>query len=264
MKSLIFISVTILFIGLTSFFIQDGTYSKKWFVSEHTADTGFSQNLRFEVHGRYSRPVKKENLNEAKLISDVIPGYPTSWITDYVSVEILATCDGKSMKALSPNEALTVEQKAILKKVDLGSDIFINVKYRSKNAVTDSIENNEIGLDLFQGGVYVKITVVQEIPEIEAEYAGGHQQMTNYLKENAINKISQTTPKHFQQGVVLFTVNEEGEIVNAKISKTSGDSKTDKLLVEAINKMPKWKPAENSKGIKVKQEFEFNVSTGGC
>ena len=62
----------------------------------------------------------------------------------------------------------------------------------------------------------------------------------------------------------MFTVNEEGEIVNAKISQTSGDSKTDKLFVEAINKMPKWKPAQNSKGVKVKQEFIFNLSGGGC
>jgi len=29
--------------------------------------------------------------------------------------------------------------------------------------------------------------------------------------------------------------------------------------------MPRWKPAENSKGIKVKQEFEFIVGNGdGC
>jgi len=50
-----------------------------------------------------------------------------------------------------------------------------------------------------------------------------------------------------------------------QLSKTSGDQKTDKLLLKAINKMPKWKPAENSDGIKVKQEFEFSVGNcGGC
>jgi TonB family protein len=70
--------------------------------------------------------------------------------------------------------------------------------------------------------------------------------------------------KEFQQGKVLFTVSEAGEIVNTKISKTSGDAKTDKLMIEAINKMPKWKPAENAKGIKVAQEFEFGVGRGGC
>ena len=68
----------------------------------------------------------------------------------------------------------------------------------------------------------------------------------------------------FQQCVVIFAINEAGEIVNAKISRSSGDSKTDKLLLETIYKMPKWKPAKNSKGIKVKQIFEFSVGNRGC
>ena len=62
----------------------------------------------------------------------------------------------------------------------------------------------------------------------------------------------------------MFTVNEEGDVVDAKISKTSGDLLTDKLIVEGISKMPKWKPAKNSKGEKVKQDFIFNVGNGGC
>jgi TonB family protein len=88
--------------------------------------------------------------------------------------------------------------------------------------------------------------------------------MTKYLKENAINKISETTSKELKQGIVRFTVNEEGTITDAKIFKTSGDLNTDKLLLEVINKMPKWRAAEDSNGIKVKQEFEFSVGNVGC
>ena len=88
--------------------------------------------------------------------------------------------------------------------------------------------------------------------------------MTQYLRENAINKIPETTSKQLQQVIVGFTVNEEGKIANVQISKTSGDPNTDKLLLEAINKMPKWRPAEDSKGVKVKQEFEFSVGNVGC
>ena len=101
------------------------------------------------------------------------------------------------------------------------------------------------------------ITVV---PEIEAEYIGGYQELIKYLKVNVIDKISEPSvtairfQPPFQSAKVIFTVNEEGKIVNATISKTSGDAKTDKILPDAINKMPKWKPA-NEKGIKVKQEF---------
>jgi TonB family protein len=63
---------------------------------------------------------------------------------------------------------------------------------------------------------------------------------------------------------VEFTVNEDCEIANAQISKTSGDQETDELLLNVINQMPKWKPAENAKGRKVKQEFEFSVGNVGC
>jgi TonB family protein len=62
---------------------------------------------------------------------------------------------------------------------------------------------------------------------------------------------------------VKFTVNEEGGIMNPKMLRTSRDSKADKLVLEAISKMPKWKPAQNSKGVKVKQEFTVPFG-GGC
>ena len=90
-------------------------------------------------------------------------------------------------------------------------------------------------------------------------------ELTNYLKKNIINKISETNPsKQFPRVTAIFTVNEEGKIIDAKISRSSNDPEVDKLLLETITKMPNWKPAENSEGIKVKQEFTFRTSSGGC
>ena len=109
--------------------------------------------------------------------------------------------------------------------------------------------------------MHFEVTVV---PEIEAEFIGGHEQLTQYLKENAIDKISETDSKTMQQAIVSFTVNEKGAITNAQISTTSGDPEIDKLLMKAITRMPKWKPAENAMGIKVKQDFQFTVGNGGC
>ena len=103
------------------------------------------------------------------------------------------------------------------------------------------------------------------VPETEAQYLGGYQLLKQYLKENAIDKISETNAKQLQLATVRFTINEEGQIIDAQIFKTSEDEKIDKLLLEAINKMPKWKPAENFNGIKVKQKFEFSVGNiVGC
>jgi TonB family protein len=213
---------------------------------------GFSQNLDYGVHGKYLHPIKKETLEKAKFMADLIPYYPVWWIAGYESVEILATCDGKAMMASGANDTLSTEQRNILSKAELGTDIILNIKFKSKNAVTDNIET---------GTMNYSATV---IPETEAEYPGGNQQMTQYLKENAIDKIPEISSKQIQQTLVEFTVNEKGETANAKIIKTSGDSETDKLLIEAINKMPKWSPAKDSKGRKVKQEFEFSVGSSGC
>lgn len=208
-----------------------------------------SQSLRFEVNGKYTRPIKKEKLSEANSLNDLIPYYPTNWITEYISVEIAAFCNGKAMSAIGTNNILSTEQKTILSTIDLASDLVINVKYTYKNPYTDIIENNRMNL------------VMTVVPEREAEYKDGRQQMIDYLKENTFGKISESMVK--QEGIILFTVNEEGGIVNSKILITSGNSETDKLLLEAINNMPKWKPAENL-GIKVKQDFVFSVGNRGC
>lgn len=107
--------------------------------------------------------------------------------------------------------------------------------------------------------------MVTVVPETEAEYPGGFKQLTEYLTENFINKISEKNAlERIRQAIVKFTVNEEGQIVDAKIFKTSKDPKTDKLLLEAINKMPKWSPAKNAMGIKVKQEISIPFGGGGC
>jgi len=251
MKKFIVTSAAVLITYVTAF-TQNGTSGKKWYRTEADAGPGFSRDLEFHVHGRYTRPVKTEQLNEARFLHDFIPGYPVNWVTDYVSVEIVATCDGKTMKAASLNEVLSTEQKNILRKADLATDIVINVRYRYPNPVT-----SEIG----DYNMHVSMTV---LPEKEAEYVGGYKQLIKYLNENCIRKISETVSKQLGEGIVVFTVNENGEIENAKIFQTSGDTKADKLLLEVIHKMPKWRPAENSKGIKVKQEFEFSIGNGGC
>jgi len=216
--------------------------------------TGFSQNLKFEVRGTYSRPVKKENLIGVKTMADIRPGYPSSWITDYISVEIMATNNGKVMKAVGKNDILSSKQISLISRADLGTDIVVDVKYRCKNSVTGNIDVTTMNFS---------VTIV---PEIEAEYLGGYQLMTQYLKDHAINKISEEKAKQLKQAIVRFTINENGEIANAQISSTSEDQKIDDLLLEVINNMPKWKPAENAQGIKVKQEFVFSVGSpmSGC
>lgn len=252
-KKSILTAATVLFLSVSAF-SQDFANLNKLSGNENTVKENSTQGLDFSIRGHYERPVTKLKLEKAKILSDFIDGYPTNWVDEYVSVELLATCSGKAMRAVSLNDKLNDTQKNILKLADISTDIFINVKFKNKQVATNSLANKEMN---------VKMTIT---PETEAVYAGGQNQMKAYLKENVINKISKSIIKQLQESIatVLFTINEEGEIINSKISKTSGDAQTDQLLLEAINKMPQWKPAKNSTGTKVKQAFKFSVGLSGC
>ncbi len=217
----------------------------------------FAQNLNDKLR-RNLTSIKKEKLNEVKSMSEIIPYYPSLWIMHYVSGEITATSGGKVIKAIGSGETLNAEQKNILNVADIGSEIKININYQYKNAVTDNIENSTMHFSTFV------------VSGIEAEYPGGYEQMTKYLNENVIDKIYEASNSKrisIPPAGVTFIVDEEGQIIDAKITLTSKDPKIDKLLLDATNKMPKWKPAQNENGKKIKQEFNFNIpfySGGGC
>ena len=211
-----------------------------------------SQDLNYRVRGKYESPVTKETLIGAKSISDFRPGYPSTWIHDYVSTEITVKGNGKFLKANGMNEKLTAEQQLYLSMADVGNVIVVDVRYNYENSITGNNDPRHM---------HFEMTV---IPEVEAEYPGGSQQLTMYLEKNAIDKISARFPKEMTQVIIRFTITETGEIANAQVSSSSKDPLIDKLLLNAINKMPAWKPAENSKGIKISQEFEFSVGDIGC
>ena len=219
----------------------------------HLVLFGYSQDIPYDVRGTYNRPIVKEKLNKAKTLSDINPGYPSSWISREFSVVLMATCNGIVMEAESPNDTLSNEQISILKMADIGTDIVVDIKYNPKNSIIDDLDIRVINF------------TYSVVPEIEAEYFGGYELLKQYLKENAIDKISEPIAKQIQLATVRFTINEQGQIIDALISKSSEDEKTDKILLQAIREMPKWKPAENSNGIKVKQEFIFTVGNiVGC
>ena len=212
----------------------------------------YSQDLGFEVKGAYARAIRVEKLDKATSMSDLIEGYPASWITEYVSTGVSVVSGDDVRQAMSVDATFTPEQVSLLKSADLGDDVVIDVTYKSKNFITK---------DLDVRNMHYTATV---IPKHEAEYPGGPESMRAYLKENAISKIPNESFKELQQVIVQFTIDKQGLVTDARLTTTSGNSKTDALLLKALKDMPRWKPAENSDGIKVPQEFEFIVGNGGC
>lgn len=259
--------------------------------------SGYSQTSKFVYRGRYTPVIKKETLIEAKFLTEIMPEFTRYFILPYnerilfdeqlkqstslnanyiyppefynhplekynniiyfVSIEIEGICHGKSIKAQNNSEILSVEQKEILKTTDPGSDISINIKFKFKNYTNISPDD----LAKTKEGKYI-VTVV---PETEAEFPGGSMQMSEYLNKNIFEKISgKDANKKIQQAIVKFSVNDKGEIIDAKISRSSSDSKIDLLILNTIIKMPKWKPAKNANGITIKQEFNIPFGGGGC
>lgn len=250
----------------------------------------------YEYSGRFTPVIKQEKLKEAKLLNDIMPEFcryfalpykerckfnqllkledimPGNYsysqkyfyhqekferIIDYISIEITASCNNKSVTSKSKSNVLTAEQKNILKTADLGSDISIKIKFKYNYQSCEFPED--------PGNIQEGKYTVTVLPQTEAEYPGGFKQISDHINKYVINKIPKAMLSgKIQNAIVKFTITEEGKIIDAKISRTSTDPKIDILLIDAINKMQKWKPAENAKGIKVKQEYSIPLGGGGC
>lgn len=216
--------------------------------------SSFAQNLNFSIHGKYEHPISKETLAKARSVGDIIPYYPASWIDSYNLSVISVTSNNNTVSARSSNDVLSEDQLKMIGSLDIGAELSINIDYQSVNSVTNQTESRSM---------HYSATVV---PEKEAVYTDGNEQLTQYIKQNAIEKISADDTKELEVAVVRFTVSEAGKITGSRIEKTSGIESVDRLLLDVIDQMPDWQPAADVQGQKVSQEFELVVSNGndGC
>ncbi len=199
--------------------------------------------LSYEVHRVYpSLSITRTQLNDACTLLDLNQYYKPSWVKEYISVEILTSHEGKITKAVSEDDTLSQIQKEVMAVADAGTDITVKIRYIPNNNLK---YNEEKEMDF-------KFTVE---PENEAAYSGGQQRLTQYIKENATSKISDDVFNIYQLTAVKFTIDEEGQVVDAHVFESSKDEQTDELLLEAVRNMPNWKPATYANGMKVKQEF---------
>lgn len=252
MKTNIIILSLLLFFRIS--FAQDTAYEFGKIYGHSNNGEPDKVELRYVVRTAQARSVVKEKLSKASVMSDLYEGYPTSWVKNYVSIEISAICNGKETKAEGTTHALNKAQKELLKTADINTNIGIDVAYKHSNAATNVGEINHL---------YFNVTVV---PEVEAEYMGGYEELSAYLKKSTMDQISKMNLKPLSQGTIHFMIDEEGKAINIKLQTSIGNSKMDKMLLEGIHKMPKWKPAKNAKGKPVKQRFELIVGDifGGC
>lgn len=215
----------------------------------YLAFSGFSQDsltydLSYDVHVNYAPiSISEEQLKEAVTLIDLNDRYKSSWMKEYISVEILTSYKGTVRKALSKNDTLSQQQKDHMISADLGTDISVKATYVP-------IGLNDVKEYKFTFTIH---------PENGAEYVAGQEELKKYLKATAIDNIAEGSLKQYQLAAIKFTISEEGQVVNPHIFWRSEDEKTDTLLLETIRQMPDWKPATYANGIKTKQELVFTV-----
>ena len=79
--------------------------------------------------------MEKETLNEANTLMDLNKDYKSSWVREYISVEISATHNGQTIKESSKSHNISKAQKNIMQKADVGSEIEVKVQYIPENTL---------------------------------------------------------------------------------------------------------------------------------
>jgi hypothetical protein len=204
----------------------------------------------FDVMRVYPNPtLEREPLIASKKVVDIHKYFKSSWVREYISVDVLATVNGKEKKASSKTNVLTEEQKQTMEMADIGSEISVFVHYIPEN----TLKNNEP--KVFDFSFFVDA-------ENEARYLKGKTQLKHYLSERAISKIDKELfVGNYKLAAVKFAVDEDGRIVDAYVSNSSDDKKVDSILLDAVCNMPSWKPAEYTNGQKTKQSFVLVVGS---
>ena len=207
----------------------------------------FSQGFGYEVMGVYKKSISKETLDKAKNLKDVNPGFPSSWVNQYISVQILASCNGIIKKGIGIDENLNDNQIAVLQSADVGSNIEFLVKHKTSEAVSTTDNTKEIKF------------AYTLVPDTEAEYLDGYNALKDYLKVEAIDKIPESVKISLEQVIIRFVVSKEGKVVKPEIIKSSHLKNIDSLLIDALTSMQNWKPAHNADGKKFEQTFELQL-----
>ncbi len=199
--------------------------------------------------------VKKEVLDKAISIADFLPKGQTERAVSYKSVDVIILDDSRQTDAreTGKDDVLTAGQVKLLKEAGYSANILIRADYMEKIDETGKLAARSITPHL---------TIV---PEIQAEYISGKHALIEYLIENSKKETATVKGSKLDAGKLYFLVTKEGTISNVTLKASSGYSSIDNKMIELITNAPgKWKPAEDSKGVKVDQKLVFSFGIMGC
>ena len=187
-----------------------------------------------------------DELEKVSTIQDINKFFKNEWVREYISVQYKIINKGIEKTINTNTGEISKDLKYFLQSADNGTDISVHIDYIPEN----SLKHNEPKEDEF--------TFVIN-PEKLAAFPGGTDKLEAYLNEQVLIHVSKDVLPGYSLAAVKFTVTNEGNIQNIQIIESSNDEKTDVLLLEAVNNMPVWIPAEYTDGSKVQQECMLTV-----
>ncbi len=213
--------------------------------------------LSLSSNDRYALNQRRVNLYAQPQPADYLyPQNDYKLITEVVFTEISLTVQGVTRVAQSTSEQLTASQKEILQAADMGSNVTVKLRFKYKDQTKDNFGS--------RNKVVEGITAFTIVPQTEAEYPGGFKQLSAYFKRQVAAKLNdKQIAEKLYQAVIRFTISADGQVLHPAIVQTTTDAQLDKLLLQAMEQMPGWKPSANAQGTKIKQEFTIPFS-GGC
>lgn len=213
------------------------------------------KSLFFNIRGRYNGTTTKSRLSESKLIKDFVSGYPTDWVSDYVSIEMIFNKNNHEYILHSANDTLTPEQRELINSLEINDNVSVRVAYKCKNAATNDTE--------YRNMKDISLVVV---PEFSAIPVFGYDLLIQYLEENSFGEIPASLQNEMDQLIIHFSVNELGEITQAIVKQSSGFIEVDELILDLTNSLRNWTPAKDNNGNTVLQDFilTFGNIQFGC
>jgi hypothetical protein len=201
----------------------------------------------------YGRTIKRTALLSSNTLEELIRGYPSSWVEAYESVCVKGMLGGTQVSLMNKSNRLSQEQKALLKaQSEIGAYFDLVINFQATDAATGLVKHERINVEL---------TVV---PENEAKFPLGDDQLIAYLEENSRDEYSGKALMDFKLSTLKFTISEKGEVEEVHQIHGSGYQNIDLRMVELIQQMPLWIPATDANGNAVKQPFQLLVGRPGC
>lgn len=203
------------------------------------------REIEYEVYKIFPPiSISKQNLIVADSLVDLNKNFNSSWIKEFINVEISTSHNGELRKSVSKNDVLTKEQRENINSADPLSKIVVKVDYIPQNNL--KINDPKV--------IHFSVSVN---PDRDAYYEGGDEKLKDYFKKNVVDKLPDDVFNRYQLAAVKFTIDNVGHVSDVHVFWSSEDNKVDQLMVESVCNMTGWTPAQYSNGLKVKQEYAF-------